>query len=102
MTEHEAVDEDELGEDERPQPVWDIRRKGRAWAGGEALPRYELTPEKIEMIGGKLFWTDEERLTMLGLLLENIGMDAAVRLGDPWLWRQAIANLPDPEKPAPQ
>jgi hypothetical protein len=27
---------------------------------------------------------------MLALLLENVGMDAAVRLGDPALWKQAI------------
>ena len=37
-----------------------------------------------------MFWTDEKRLNMLGLLLENVGMDAAVRLGDPALWKQAI------------
>ena len=37
-----------------------------------------------------MFWTDEQRLNMLALLLENVGMDAAVRLGDPALWKQAI------------
>ena len=37
-----------------------------------------------------MFWTDEQRLNMLGLLLENVGMDAAVSLGDPALWKQAI------------
>jgi hypothetical protein len=37
-----------------------------------------------------MFWTDEQRLNMLGLILENVGMDAAVRLGDPALWKQAI------------
>ncbi len=46
------------------------------------------------MWGGKLFLTDEERLTMLGLLIENVGVDAAVRLGDPEVWRQAVAALP--------
>jgi hypothetical protein len=83
-------------EDDRPTPTWDIRREGRAWRAGEAHARYELTPEKIEMIGGKLFWSEEERLTMLALLLENVGMDAAVRLGDPRLWREAVAELPNP------
>jgi hypothetical protein len=42
------------------------------------------------MIEGKMFWTDEQRLNMLALLLENVGMDAAVKLGDPVLWKQAI------------
>ena len=54
---------------------WDLRPEGRAWQGPEALARYQMTPEKIEMIGGKLFWSDEDRLTMLALLLENVGVD---------------------------
>jgi hypothetical protein len=72
--------------------ILNIRREGRAWTD-EALERYERTPEKIEMFGGKLFSSDEERLAMLGLLLENMGADAAVRLGDPSVWRAATASL---------
>ena len=71
---------------------WDIRREGHAWRGN-ALDRYARAPEKIELIDGKLFWSDEERLTMLALLLENVGADAAVRLGDPEVWRAAVAAL---------
>jgi hypothetical protein len=72
---------------------WDIRRVGRAWGGDEAMARYEMTPEKLEMIGGKLFWTQEDRLTMLALLLENVGIDEAIRLGDPAVWRAAVEEL---------
>ena len=75
--------------DEKP---WDIRREGRSW-GREALARYALAPEKIEMIRGKLLTSDEERLTLLALLLENVGVDEAVRLGDPDIWRAAVAAL---------
>jgi len=73
---------------------WNVRRQGRAWTPSEAPARWALTPEKIEMFGGQLFLTDEERLTMLGLLLENVGADAAVHLGDPEVWREAVAALP--------
>ena len=76
-----------------PMP-WNIQRQGRTWTASEAPARWALTPEKIEMFGGKLFLTDEERLTMLGLLLENVGADAAVHLGDPEVWREAVAALP--------
>ena len=72
---------------------WDIRREGRAWVVGEALERLELAPEKFEMNRGRLFWDDEQRLLLLGLLLENVGVDAAVRLGDPNVWRAAVAEL---------
>ena len=73
---------------------WDIRRSGRTWRGDEARERYSLTPEKLEMVEGRLLWSDEARLTLLGLLLENVGADRAVRLGDPEVWRAAVADLP--------
>ncbi|KYC43158.1 hypothetical protein WA1_13750 [Scytonema hofmannii PCC 7110] len=72
---------------------WNISNEGRAWSGEEARSRYELAPEKIEMIQGKLFWTDEERITMLALLLENVGADRAVQLGNSEVWRNAVAKL---------
>jgi hypothetical protein len=70
---------------------FDIQRQGRKWGRAEIEQKYQkLCPEKIELIEGRMFWTDEQRLNMLALLLENIGMDAAVSLGDPALWKQAI------------
>lgn len=72
---------------------WDIRREGRAWVAGEAARRWELTPEKLEMWEGKLLWRDEDRIKLLGLLLENCGADAAVRLGDPEVWIAAVEEL---------
>jgi len=71
---------------------WDIRADGRAWRD-EAMDRYALAPEKLEMIDGKLLGNNEERLTLLALLLENVGADAAVGLGDPAVWRAAVAKL---------
>lgn len=71
---------------------WNIQRTGRHWRE-DALARYELTPEKIEMVNGQLFWSDEDRLMMIGLLLENIGVDEVVRLGDPQIWRDAVNTL---------
>ncbi len=69
----------------------DIRREGRKWSREEITEKsHKLCPEKIELIEGKMFWSDEERLAILTLLLENVGIDAAVALGDAELWRQAI------------
>ena len=75
---------------------WDIRNEGRAWVEGEAWGRFQLTPEKIEMVGGKLLGSDEDRERLLGLLLENLGANRAVRLGPPEVWRVAVAKLDAP------
>ena len=72
---------------------WNIGRAGRAWTGDEARQRWELTPEKFEMYHGKLFLDEDQRLTLLALLLENVGVDQAVRLGDPEIWRAAVREL---------
>lgn len=75
------------------QVEWDIRNEGRSWKAGEAMERYFMRPEKFEMVDGKLLTCDEDRITLLGLLLENIGADRAVRLGGPDVWRAAVAKL---------
>ena len=72
---------------------WDIRAAGRDWSSEEVASRWALTPERIELINGRLFCSDEDRLNMLGLLLESVGADQAVRLGNPDVWRAAVARL---------
>ena len=73
---------------------WRITNKGRAWEPEEVQARWDLVPERFEMVDGRLFWSEEERLMLLGLLLENVGADKAVRLGDPRVWRRAVELLP--------
>jgi len=67
-------------------PPWDIRREGRRIT----VERLELAPEKLELVGGQLYWSNEDRLTMLALLLENVGLDEAVKLAPVERWREAI------------
>ena len=73
---------------------WDIRRAGRAWNADEFQVRVALLPEKLEIWEGKLLWNHKERLALLGLLLENVGADAAVRLGDRGVWEAAVHHRP--------
>jgi hypothetical protein len=72
---------------------WDIRAKGRAWLGDEAMSRYFMIERKIELVDGKLFDYATDRETLLCLLLENVGADRAVQLGNPQVWRDAVAKL---------
>jgi hypothetical protein len=90
-----AMDDREPEIASKPPGDWDIRREGRPWTPDEWRSRRELCPEKIELIQARLFWCDEYRIAMLGLLLENLGVDRAVRLGDQQVWRDAIAALED-------
>jgi hypothetical protein len=76
------------------RPKWDIRNEGRAWGKDEAWARFVLTPEQIEMVKGKLLSTEQDRETLLALLRENVDADRAVQLGDPEVWRAAVAKLP--------
>jgi hypothetical protein len=78
---------------------FNIKRKGRKWNRTEIEQKYhKLSPDKIELIEGKMFWSDEQRLNMLALLLENVGIDAALGLGDPHLWKQAIDERLESQK----
>ena len=75
---------------------FDIRREGRPWTREEIAAKYqphETVPEKMELIDGKLFWSDEHRTTMLGWMLEHMGADAALRLGEPEVWKEAVEEM---------
>jgi hypothetical protein len=71
---------------------WDIRRKGRRWTREEFERRLYQAPEKIEFVGG-IFASERERLTVLGMLLENLGIDKVARFGNIADWKAAIADL---------
>jgi hypothetical protein len=71
---------------------WDIRRTGRKWTREEHDLRSLQAPEKIEYVDG-IFDSDEARLMVLAMLLENLGIDRAIRLGNPADWKAAVAEL---------
>jgi hypothetical protein len=85
-----------VGVDQRSHPVkpidWDIRRKGRLWSHEEFDERISQAPEKIEYVNG-IFASDRERFIVLGMLLENLGIDRAIRFGRLEDWKAAIADL---------
>ena len=88
--------------DPRPpfaEVTWELRPEGYAWENDADRPdhclrRYYMAPHKNELIAGRLYWSEEDRLFMLALLLENVGANQAVRIGDPAVWKAAVAQLP--------
>lgn len=56
---------------------WNINAKGRAWTSDEILERLHFLEQlgRLEVHEGKLLWNDSERLTLLAMLLENVGLD---------------------------
>lgn len=71
---------------------WDIRREARVWSHDEFDERISQAPEKIEYVNG-IFASDRERINVLGMLLENLGIDKAVQFGRLEDWKAAIAEL---------
>jgi hypothetical protein len=71
---------------------WDIRREGRRWSHEEFDGRCYQAPEKIEFVNG-IFASDRERLIVLGMLLENVGIDRVVQFGHLEDWKAAIEDL---------
>lgn len=55
---------------------WKFDREGRSWEGNEALERNNLLPDsaRIEIHQGKLLFNDDDRLILLAMLIENLGM----------------------------
>ncbi len=72
--------------------TWDIHRAGRRWTPEESRRRLYQAPEKIEFVGG-IFASERERLLVLGMLLENVGIDRVIRFGNLEDWKAAIADL---------
>jgi hypothetical protein len=72
--------------------AWDILRKGRTWSNEEFDLRIDQAPEKIEYVDG-IFASDRQRLIVLGMLLENLGIDKVVRFGRLEDWKAAIEDL---------
>jgi hypothetical protein len=70
---------------------WRIKRAGRRCSLFAWEDRSIRAPEKIEYVAG-IFSSDHERLTVLGMRLENLGIDAAVRFGRLEDWKAAIAD----------
>jgi hypothetical protein len=71
---------------------WDIRRQGRQWSNEEFDQRIYHAPEKIEYVNG-IFASDRQRLIVLGMLLENLGIDRVIRFGKLEDWKAAIEDL---------
>lgn len=72
---------------------WDIGLEGRQWTGEELSTREDAVPAGIELIRGQILWSEDERLTLLAMLLEIVGARAAVRMGSPEVWKRALEEV---------
>lgn len=83
-------------DEERPFG-FDIRREGRRWTPEEIESKWRQAhvtiPEKLELIEGRVFLGDEQRITMLGWVLEQLGADVAIRMGEPEVWCEAVEEM---------
>ena len=73
---------------------WKIGAEPTNLTSEEFWARYDHLnmPEKFEAIQGKLFWSDEQRLHVLAMLLEAVGLKRALSLCPPDAVRAAVTN----------
>jgi len=71
--------------------------KSDIWPHEEFDQRIYQAPEKIEFVGG-IFASDRERLIVLGMLLENLGIDRVVQFGRLADWKAAIEDLENKQR----
>ena len=71
---------------------WDIRNESRSWTKEEISTRYlrMLMDIKDELTDGRLYNQHGTRMMVLGLLLENQGLDNAVQFGKIEDWERAL------------
>ena len=71
---------------------WDIRNESRPWTEEEISTRYlrMLMEIKDELTDGRLYNQHGTRMMVLGLLLENQGLDNAVQFGEIEDWERAL------------
>jgi hypothetical protein len=73
--------------------TFEVQRKPRPWSGDEFDKSYFAMPEKMEACDGMLYCSADDRLKVFGALLENIGIDRAIRFGNAADWRAALDAL---------
>lgn len=76
----------------------DIQEHGRRWTTDELKARLKICPEKLEIVEGRLLFNEEQRLILLALLLELIGIEKAIQIGHPGVWLKAIEALKNDEE----
>jgi hypothetical protein len=51
--------------------------------------RLDFTPDHFEVIDGEMLCSETHRINLLGVVLEQVGIDTALRLAPKELWREA-------------
>ena len=76
--------------------TWKIGAESTRLSGDEFRARYDHfnMPEKFEATHGKLFWNDEQRLHVLAMLLEVVGLKRALALCPLEAIRAALGEQP--------
>jgi hypothetical protein len=83
-----------------PDITWKIASDPASLTRDEFWARYshKNMPDKFEATGGRLFWHDDQRLHVLAMLLEAVGLRKALELCPPEEVRAALT----PSNPKPE
>ena len=92
---HDDELEDEAW-DRPPEPgTFEIGLEGRLWTVDRLYALDTVLPEKMELIDGKLFWSERHRIGMLSAMLEQVGLVETVKQAPKELWLEALRQAYD-------
>lgn len=75
---------------ERQFREWPIERTPKMFSGDDFFEMVDRFPARVDCCDGMIGENNQQRLLMLAMLIENIGIDAVVKIGPLQLWIDAV------------
>lgn len=76
------------------KPVnWSIKYEGRKWSEVEVIERNKILPAKISISDGMLMDNESDRINLLNMLFENVGVEKSLDLMEEKLIKKYAKNI---------
>ncbi len=69
---------------------WPVERTPKRFSGDEFSAMVDRFPARVDCCDGMIGENHQQRLLMLAILIENVGIDEVVKIGPLQLWIDAV------------
>ena len=71
---------------------WPIERRSKSFSGDAFTEMVERFPARVDCCDGMIGPDHERRMLMLAMLIENVGVDEVIKIGNAELWLEAAQD----------